>query len=164
MKVSFNGINNICVSKKEYSKYGAYVTPDNRVNRGDKHYTSIKVSCNLSDDENGKDLTMFKTALAKCGKRYEEGCINKSSPDRFELVMTRQDVDDNKGHVAMSDFEINGFDVLLNDRKTLPLFSYITALSRKISNSDGITGLQKECSNLINKSAKDEAVKFIELA
>lgn len=162
MQVSFNGINNVRIFKKEYAKYGAYIAQDNNVKQGDKHYTVVKISCNLSDDENGMDLTEFRNALAKSGDRYESNCINHQEPDKVELILTRQDVKDTKGHVSMSDFMINNFEIMLNSKETLPMFSYIARLSRKIASLEGLNQPRKDCINLINKSAEDEAVKFIE--
>lgn len=163
MQVSFNGINNIRIFKKEYVKYGAYVTQDNKVKQGDKHYTVVKISCNLSDDKEGNDLTKFRNALRNSGAEYEANCINPQEPDKFALTLTRQDVKDTKGHVSMSDFMINNFDVMLNSREVLPMFSYIAYLSRRIAGIESLSQSRRDCINLINKSAENEAVKFIEL-
>ena len=61
MQVSFNGINNIRIFKKEYAKYGAYVTQDNKVKQGDKHYTVVKISCNLPSLSSDKLQLIFTT-------------------------------------------------------------------------------------------------------
>ena len=63
----------------------------------------------------------------------------------------------------MSDFMINNFDVMLNSREALPMFSYIAYLSRRIAGIESLSQPRRDCINLINKSAENEAVKFIEL-
>ena len=62
----------------------------------------------------------------------------------------------------MSDFTINGYDILLNEKETLPVYTYMAHLTRKIAGQPNVSQAQKYYSNLVNQSVADEAVKFIE--
>ncbi len=164
MQISFNGIKNLYIGQKQYDKTGSYVTPDGFVKHGCKHYTVVKLRCNLTNDESGNDLDKFKLALAKSGKQFSDNCINHTEPNKFELLLTRQDINDPaQRNISMSDFTINGYDILLNEKETLPVYTYMAHLTRKIANLPEVSDAQKYYSNLINKSVDEEARKFIEL-
>ena len=163
MQISFNGIKNLYIGKKEYDKYGSYVTPDNYVKQGNKHYTVVKLSCNLTNDENGNDLDKFKQALDKSGRYFQQNCVNSEAPNRIDLQLIRQDIKDSKGDVSMSDFVLNGCDMTLNEKATLPMYTYMAHLTKKIANLPNVSDAKKYYSNLINQSVAEEACKFIEL-
>jgi len=158
MQISFNGIKNLYIRKKEYDKYGSYVTPNGTINQGDKHYTEVKISCNLTDDENGNDLTEFQQAISKCGSSMK---YLNNSDNRITLHMIRQDVNDT--NISMSDFKINNRDILLNDNSNLPMYSYMAHLTRKIEKLPTTYDVQKYYANYVNKSVDQEARKYLNL-
>lgn len=162
MQISFNGIKNLHIGKKEYELYGSYVTPDSFVKQGNKNITEVKISCNLTDDSDGNDLSEFRKALQKSGEYYQINCINKHEPDKLELRLFRQDIKDSRDKITNSEFRINGRHILLKDKAQLPLFTYMAHLTRKIAGQPNVSQAQKYYSNLVNQSVADEAVKFIE--
>lgn len=161
--ISFNGIKNISVHKKEYDKYGPYVTNNGNIKNGDKHYTEVKINCKLTDDSDGQDLRQFHEALKKSGMRYQANCIDKDNPQHIELKLIRQDIKDSMGHISNSDLLINNFDILLNEKETLPMFSYMAHLTRKIANLPNTSDAQKYYTKLVNKSVDEEARRFLDL-
>lgn len=162
MKIAFTGIKNLHIAKKEYSKYGAYVTPDSNIKNGNKHITEVKITCNLTDDEKGDDLRKFSDALKRSGAWYQTNCINMNEPDKITLHMIRQDVDDINVRVVNSDFKLNNLDLFLSRKDQLPIYSYMAYLTRTISNLPDVSNAQKHYAELVNQSVADEAVKFIE--
>lgn len=163
MQVSFTGIKNLYINKTTFQEFGSYISNDSKVKQGIKDRTNIKIKCDLTDDEYGYDLSEYKETLAKCRPCYQVNCFDRKNPQKFELLVYRQDVADKKGHVSMSDFLINDYDIMLDERQILPLFTFMAKLSKRIANIMPINAEEKFSANLVNKSVEEEAEKFIAL-
>lgn len=162
LDISFTGINNLYIGKKTYSKVGSYLSNDSKLKQGNKNYTLIKISADLTDDQNGSDLTDFKTALSKCRPCYQINCINKEQPNKIELLVKRSDIQDDIGKSSHSIFSINNYEIMLDEKQILPLFTYMAKLTRKIAKLQTTSENQKYYANLANKYIDTEARNFIE--
>lgn len=163
MNVSFTGINNVKILQKTNSLYGSYLSNDSVIKQGNRNFTDIIIKCSLSDDAAGADLTDFRETLSKCRPCYQVNCVNRNNPQNIRLAVHRQDIKDDTGDVSISSFKINDYDIMLDEREILPLFSFMARLTRKISQMTGLSEQQKFYADLSNKSIHKEACNFIEL-
>lgn len=160
--VTFTGINNLYTGRKLYSQIGSYITENGNVKQGNKNYKEILIKCNLTDDKNGKDFTEFWNALSRSSNSYQARCLMQNSKDSIRFKVKRCEVEDPTGEVTNSNFELNGVNILLNDRAILPLFTYLAKLTRNLAK---ISEKSTEKANLLktaNQSIHEEAMKFIE--
>ena len=91
MDISFTGFNNIKIGKKQYDQIGTYCTNSGKLLRDTKHYTELKITTLLTDNETGNDLTDF---FARAPKKF----INPESPDKLEFHIKRFDVPSTQTH------------------------------------------------------------------
>ncbi|MDE6138209.1 MAG: hypothetical protein K2F57_01915 [Candidatus Gastranaerophilales bacterium] len=162
MEISFTGIQNLYIGKKTYSKFGSYVTNSGMVKRGNKEYTDVLIKCDLTDDAQGKHLSEFYETLAKCRPCYQVNCINREKPNHFKLLMKHFGVEDGDVNVLNSSFKINDYDIMLDERQILPLFSFMAKITRQIAHAKGPSDAQKEYAKFVNHGIHNEAMNYIE--
>lgn len=92
---------------------------------GAKHALSSSLSMVLRDDLKGSDLSEFKSVLKKITNSPNEYYFDKSKPNVLNLECYR----DRNDSLVM----LNG-NVLEVENKTMPLFTYLAKLTRKILN------------------------------
>ncbi len=153
MSISFTGINNIKISEKEYSAYGLYQKLNKQIGQGEKNFTEIKISAQLTDDKKGKDLSDYI-------KRTPNRFINTNSPDSIELHVKRFDVPKEK--VNQSSFTLNGKDLILDDDRKLPVMTFLARLTRENAKNPELSQNQQKYLKIANKSIHKEAVEYIE--
>ncbi len=163
MQVSFSGIKNLYIGKRQNSKFGSYVNSDGEIRQNEKSYTQVKIRCELTDDESGDNLSAFKNALVKSSERCQLNCIDKDNPSRLEILLTRQDIDDQSGLVSHSNIKLNGYDISLNEKGLLPMYTYLAHFSKEIADLPNASDAQKYYANLLNKSVDEEARNYIDL-
>lgn len=162
MEVSFTGIHNLHIGKKTYSKFGSYVDSTGIIKRGNKDYTEVLIKCDLSDDAQGNHLSEFHETLSKCRPCYHVNCINHQKPNQFTLLMKHFGVKDDVADVLNSNFKINDYDIMLDEREILPLFSFMAKITRQIANEKGLSDIQKLYAKFVNYGIHNEAVNYIE--
>lgn len=162
MEVSFTGIHNLHIGKKTYSKFGSYVDSTGIIKRGNKNYTEVLIKCDLSDDAQGNHLSEFHETLSKCRPCYHVNCINHQKPNQFTLLMKHFGVKDDVVDVLNSNFKINDYDIMLDEREILPLFSFMAKITRQIANEKGLSDIQKLYAKFVNYGIHNEAVNYIE--
>ena len=59
-------------------------------------------------------------------------------------------------------FKINGTEVVLDDPKVLPLYTYMAKLTREISALQKVSDAQQAYARAVNKYVHDEAVYYID--
>lgn len=165
MQVSFKGINNVYVAKstKNDVRIGSYADSAGNIKRGEKSYSTIRIKCDLTDDENGNDLTKFKDALSRSRYTYEANCIDKDNPNHIELEVKRFEVDDDvEGTISNSSFKINNTEIGLTERQDLPMYTFMAYLTKNICNTPGISQAKYDCVKTFNDSVATEAMRFID--
>ena len=160
--ISFTGINNTYTGKRLYSQIGSYIDNMGKVKRGTKNYNEILIRCNLVDDKSGNDFTDFVRILDKCNKSYQARCIRYNSGEPISLLVKRCTVDENGKKISNSNFVLNGVNIVPNDRKILPLFSYLAKLTNKIAVLAETSEAQSTLLKIANKSIHEESVRFID--
>ena len=113
------------------------------------------MSCTLSDDKIGKDLTDFRETLKKCPKCYQVNCVNPKNSKQIDLFSNIQAV----GNNIITSINMNNYKVELKERQILPLYSFIT---KKISETMSVKELDKQCAKVVNTAISIEAEKFID--
>ncbi len=162
MEVSFTGIHNLHIGKKTYSKFGSYVDSTGIIKRGNKDYTEVLIKCDLSDDAQGNHLSEFHETLSKCRPCYHVNCINHQKPNQFTLLMKHFGVKDDVADVLNSNFKINDYDIMLDEREILPLFSFMAKITRQIALAKGPSDAQKQYAKFVNHGIHNEAMNYIE--
>lgn len=158
--ISFTGINNLYLGKRVYNKVGSYILKSNVEQLAAKH-TDLLIKCKLTDNMEGMDLTEFRKALDKCGDCIQAGNVKNTQLGNFELIINRSDISE-RNYSNVTGFKVNGCSVLANERKVLPLFTYLAALTRKLAAKADISAEQKYYFSLANRSIAQEATKYIE--
>ena len=143
MNVSFTGINNVKIFTKS--------------NPIDKNSMDVFIDCDLSNDRNGMDLADFKETLKKCRPCYQINCINKQSPQNIKLISQTRSF----RNELRTSFKINNYDIMLDERQILPLYSFMARLTKKISENLDLSELKRYCAKFVNCSIGYEAERFI---
>ena len=159
--LTFTGINNVYIGRKIYSRIGSYVDNMGEIKQGKKNYKEILIRCNLADDKYGKDFTDFVQSLDKCNGSYQAMCIPRKSDEPISLLVKRCVAGDAE-KITNSNFVLNGISIMPNDRRVLPLFSYLAHLTKKIAGLVQTSENQAKVLKTANKSIHEEAVKFID--
>lgn len=162
MEVSFKGINNLYIAKRNYSKFGSYLAHDYSIRQGQKDYVDILIKCDLTNDARGNDLNEFLNTLAKCRPCYQKNCINPQKPSQLKLLMRHFTVKDDVVDVLNSNFDINDYEIMLDEREILPLFSYMAKLTRTIASAEGLSVAYQKYAKFVNAAIHNEAINFIE--
>lgn len=191
-EISFTGLSITKVAQKCETLWGAYLPPNHAqiktkeipLKHGEKHYRKIIIECDLTDDTSGKDFTEYMKELIICtpekvlGKKHTEALeelkslgtianlkqlsyINPQNPNHVRIYMDRFDVEDELGCVTEANFELNNRAVLLN-RQSLPLYTIMATISKKLQALQGISKEKSECLDFVNKSVHQKAVDFID--
>lgn len=162
--ISFTGFNNLFIGKKLDKRFGAYLRSDGQLAQGEKKYAQILIKCDLTDDAKGADLTDFKTVLDKCQDNYTARVLKQKSPNSIRFLTTRcMAKDEETGEkIFNTNFELNGVKVQPNDRKILPLFTYLAKLTRKLKCLPEISEDRIKYLDFCNKGIAQEATNFIE--
>ena len=153
MDINFKGINNIKIAKKQYKQFGTYKNLSNDLKHGEKIYTEVKISAQLTDDKKGNHLSDYL-------KRTPEMFINKENPDTIELHLKRFDVPEDM--VQQSTFKINNKDLVINDDKKLPLMTFLARFTREGINNPELSEKQQKFMKFTNMSIQKETVDYIE--
>lgn len=122
-EISFTGLKNMggCTLRKNMLM-GQYESKEN--------YLLI----HLSDDYKGRDLSDFRDAVKSCSPKL--GSLTNKDDSRFLHIMTRTVRNtENEFDDPVPQLFINGKEIPAK-RYTLPLFSYIAKLTRRIENME----------------------------
>lgn len=153
MDISFTGFNNIKIGKKQYEQFGTYCTNSGNLLRDTKHYTELKITTLLTDNETGNDLTDF---FVRAPKKF----INPENPDKLDFHIKRFDVPSTK--TQQTSFTLNGKDIILDSDKKLPLMTFLARFTRESSKNPNLSENQQKCMNFVNNSIFNETMNYIE--
>lgn len=160
--ISFTGIQNLYIGKKNYSNYGSYLSLDGNLKQGKKDYTDVLIKCKLTDDKYGNHLSEFYETLSKSRPCYHVNCINNKAPDEFILRMKHFNVKDDPIDVNNSIFFINDYQIMLDERQVLSLYTFMAKITRLIANAKGPSENQKQYAKLVNHAIHNEAMNYID--
>lgn len=162
MQVSFTGINNLYIGKKAYSEFGSYLTRNGNIKDGDKICLDVLIKCDLTDSKNGNHLSDFQAALKKISSYCQVDYENKQKPQHIELLAKNTRVPKDKSALSYTVFRINGTEVVLDDPKVLPLYTYMAKLTREIAALPKVSDAQQAYARSVNRFVHDEAVYYID--
>ena len=162
MQVSFTGINNLYIGKKAYNEVGSYLTRNGNIKEGEKACLDVLIKCDLTDSKRGNHLSDFQNALKKISPYCQVDYVNKERPRHIELLAHHVRVPDDTSALPFTVFKINGTEVVLDDPKVLPLYTYMAKLTREISALQKVSDAQQAYARAVNKYVHDEAVYYID--
>ena len=159
MNISFTGINNLYIGKKSSSSYGEYITDDGHFANGNKKHLDVLIKCVLTNDEKGKHIADFDTALKKSGIISNFDPENPDEPIEIELLAEHTELEKNAS--PFTNFKLCGAETPIM-RETLPFYTYMAKLTLDISNLGSASNAQKEYAQTVNKFVQNEAVYYID--
>lgn len=159
--ISFTGINNLFIGKNISQKFGTYIDSSGVPKQGNKNYTVMKIKCDLANDATGKDLSEFRKALVDCDC-FQAKDVLDTDISTLEFITKRCEIKDGYENVSNSNFFLNGVQILANERKIMPLFTYLAALTRKLKTHPVMNDAKQVYVDLTNKSVHEEAMRFID--
>jgi hypothetical protein len=162
MNVSFTGINNIYIGKRASSGYGEYITKDGNIKSGEKDLLDVIIKCDLTDSKRGNHLLDYQNALKKISSYSQVDYVNPDAPRHVELLAQHVNVPNDKDALSFTTFKLNGTEVVLDNPKILPLYTYMAKLTRDISVMPNSTEAQKGYASLVNRYVHDDAVYYID--
>lgn len=151
--ISFKGINNLKLAKKEYSNLGFYQKSDNVITHGQKNYTELHIDATLTDDEKGSHLSDYL-------KKVPYEFINQESPDTIHFNILKIDIP--KDNLSYSFFKLNNKNLIIDNNKKLAIMTFLARLTRESSKNPEFSIKKRQYLNLANKSISKEAVEYIE--
>lgn len=98
------------------------------------NYTTVKhnIIAQLTDDYNGRDLTAFEEVIKNCNaKKWYKGF---SEDSRIIHIMTMYETDISKEVESIRPRLYLNYNLVPENKETLPLFSYIAKLTRRVFN------------------------------
>lgn len=162
MQVTFTGINNLYIGKKAYNEVGSYLTRNGNIKEGDRTCLDVLIKCDLTDSKRGNHLSDFQNALKKVSSYCQVDYANQQKPQHVELLAHHVRVPDDTSALPFTVFKINGTEVVLDDPKVLPLYTYMAKLTREISALQKVSDAQQAYARAVNKYVHDEAVYYID--
>lgn len=162
MQVTFTGINNLYIGKKAYNEIGSYLTRNGNIKEGEKTCLDVLIKCDLTDSKSGTHLSDFQNALKKISSYSQVDYINPEKPTHIELLAQHVKVDNDKEACPFTVFKINGTEVVLDDPKILPLYTYMAKLTREIAAIPKVSNSQQAYAKAVNRFVQDEAVYYID--
>lgn len=162
MQVTFTGINNLYIGKKAYNEVGSYLTRNGNMKEGDRTCLDVLIKCDLTDSKRGNHLSDFQNALKKVSSYCQVDYANQQKPQHVELLAHHVRVPDDTSALPFTVFKINGTEVVLDDPKVLPLYTYMAKLTREISALQKVSDAQQAYARAVNKYVHDEAVYYID--
>lgn len=159
--ISFQGLNNLSIAKKNFVTHGSYITKGGRIKYGDKDNLYVRIKCDLTNDASGNHLDKFKEALSQCDAFYKENCVSKDNPNAIELLMRNYQVEGDKD-AEFNCFKINGCEIPMNNRAILPLYSFMAYLTREASKHPTTTSTRQKYTDIVNTKVADTAMDYIE--
>ncbi len=125
MNINFTGIQNIGYKVQDYQVENSRTYKQ----KCDEHFINLQ----LTNDENGNDLTEFKNKLATSDIASN---INYNHPDYLNIIFSKETIIDYDDKSTDLNIIINDEDELEVNDRNLPLLSHIAKLLTRISQSD----------------------------
>ena len=160
--ISFNGIKNLYVAHAICGE-GSFKYPKK----------VVKIACELTDDEFGKDLTFYKNQFEKFDESYKKKCVPNIDSNNVEMFAIRyvepktyKQINPKKlGNDVESSFILNNyeFDNCTNNKAILSMYTFMAQLTSTMLKKMDLSKMKRQYIEFFNKAVNDEAVKFLEL-
>ncbi len=168
MSISFTGIKDCKVYKKEYTKNGIYMNEDGEFRRGNKNYNEVMMTARLTDDKDGDHLTQYLMSLPV-------GYENPKGYDLVNIHLTKFTPEENENdtylpHIVYSDeardtsmLELNGRSFHINSDNKLPIASFLAHMTKRDVDLTGLNANQKKYANVINNAIHEKACDYLDI-
>lgn len=154
--INFTGINNI-IPKKNFRITGALCSP----NRSTINNVTLTMKLNNID---GNDLQEFYDVLGKNTMHSKKQCLDKVQPNKLELFCSNISSNNEKSSfTSASTFDVNGHTIIFDEDGVLPLFTYLSKLTGKISQKEELSTENRNAAKFINNKIQEEAEKYFDI-
>ncbi|MBR1424723.1 hypothetical protein IJ579_04090 [bacterium] len=162
MKISFTGLNNIYIGRKNYPD-GIRVYDD--VTKSSRHFGDlyvVRMRGQLTDDTFGKDLTEYIDTVVDYLDDTDIDYINYETPDVVQLEVGYSTGKGTKKQAPLAFFNLNGKPVRLEKNKDLAIFTFMAKFTRLIGKDPNLSDDAKDIVKFINEVINGSAVNFID--
>lgn len=168
MSISFTGIKDCKVYKKEYTKEGIYEDENGDFRRGPKKYNEVLMTARLTDDKDGDHLTQYLMSLP-VGYENTKGHdlvnihLTKFTPEENEddAYLPNLSYSDEANNVSM--LKLNGREFNINNDNKLQIASFLAHMTKRDIDLTGLNANQKKYANAINKSIHEKACTYLDI-
>lgn len=168
MSVSFTGIKDCKVYKKEYAKEGIYQDENGDFRRGKKNYNEIMMTARLTDDKDGDHLTQYLMSMPvgfENTKGYDLVNIHltkfKPAADESDSYLPNVFYSDEANNVSM--LKLNGRSFNINDDNKLPIASFLAHMTNRDLDLTGLNKNQQKYAKVINNAIHEKACDYLEV-
>lgn len=168
MSISFTGIKDCKIYKKEYTKDGIYVDENGDFRRGPKKYNEVMMTARLTDDKDGNHLSQYLLSMP-------EGYENTKGHDLVNIHLTKFKPVSKKGdaylpNVFYSDeaknvsmLKLNGRQFDINNDDKLRIASFLACMTKQDLDLTGLNNNQKKYANVINDAINEKALEYLDI-
>lgn len=168
MSISFTGIKDCKVYKKEYTKEGIYADKNGEFKRGNKNYTEVMMTARLTDDKDGDHLTQYLMSLPA-------GYENTKGYDLVNIHLTKFTPEENKNDIYLpnmmysdeanntSMLKLNGKDFKINSDSKLQIASFLAHTTNRDLDLTELNKNQKKYVKAINNAIHEKALNFLDI-
>lgn len=127
--------------------------------------TDTVISAELFDDVNGKDFNEYLRLLSRSRPCYQYNCINRSNPHKVEIFCSHLR---GEGSNSLPDgnyancFKLNNYDVLLDERQALSMFTILGKISAKIAADKTLPAENRKMAQFVNDKITESVTHFID--
>lgn len=168
MSVSFTGIKDCKVYKKEYTKEGIYKDEYGDFRRGNKNYNEVMMTARLTDDKDGDHLTQYLMSLPvgyenKKGNDLVNIHLIKCTPEKNEDDIYLPNVSFPDGVNSISMLKLNGREFNINNDSKLPIASFLAHMTKRDLDLTSLNDNQKKYVNVINNAIHEKACTYLDV-
>lgn len=168
MSVSFTGIKDCKIYKKEYTKEGIYKDEDGDYRRGDKNCREIMMTARLTDDKDGDHLTQYLMSMP-VGFENTKGhdLVNihliKSIPQRNEDDVYLPNVVSSDEANNTSELRLNGRKFNIDRDSKLRMAEFLAHTTKRDLNITDMSDKQKKYAGVINREIQRQACDYLDV-
>lgn len=168
MSISFTGIKDCRVFKKEYERNGIYEDSEGVFRKGPKRYNETMITARLTDDKDGNHLSEYLSSMP-------EGYENTQGKDLVMVHVTRmKPVDTDEGLYLpnlrysiepqeMLKVELNDKIFNMNRDEDMSMASFLAHMTGRDLDKTGMNERQQECAKVINKAIEEKVYEFLDI-
>ena len=168
MSVSFTGIKDCKVYKKEYTKEGIYKDEYGDFRRGNKNYNEVMMTARLTDDKDGDHLTQYLMSMP-VGYENTKGYdlvnihLTKFKPEGNEDDSYLPNVSYSNEANNVSTLKLNGRQFDINNDNKLPIASFLAHMTKRDLDLTSLNDNQKKYANVINNAIHEKACTYLDV-
>lgn len=158
MNINFTGIKNIEAYQKS-KLIGSLFS------REATRQTDTVISAELFDDVTGKDFNEYVRLLTKSRPCYQYNCFNRNNPHKVEILCSNlrgENTNRLPGKNYGSCFKLNNYEVMLDERQALSMFTILGKVTAKIAADKNFPEKDRKLAQFVNDRITESVTHFID--